>query len=559
MTTTNGRFAVTFNGEIYNYRSLRTNLEAKGYAFRSQSDTEVLLHLYAEKGEAMVHDIRGMFAFAIWDNEKANLFLARDPYGIKPLYYADDGRAIRFASSVKALLAGGQVSATLDLAGVMGFYLLGNVPEPFTTYRKINALAAGSSLTIDVRGPREVVQYTSLSRVYCEAEGIADELKGRDIQELFQDALLDSVRHHLVADVPVGAFLSAGVDSGALVGLMGDAGQGDVRTVTLAFEEYRGTHADEAPLAFLSSRHYGTRHTVRYVGAAEFHRDLPKILEAMDQPSVDGVNTWFVSKAAHEIGLKVAVSGVGGDELLGGYDTFQSIPARLNWLKLIPATRHLAKGFESIIGAARAMGLQIHPKSAGLLTYGTSYPSAYLLGRGLFLPTEVDGLLEDQTMVREGLDRLNVLSHLERVLTPAPRSSFGKVAVLESSMYLRNQLLRDTDWAGMAHSLEIRTPLVDHTLLQRVSPIMVKLNRPAGKTLIGRSPKRPLPDVILDRPKTGFGIPIKSWSKGLTQKSASGRTNADHRLWSRTWACEIFVRNTTAHHNRNMALERLSA
>ena len=313
MASADSKFVVTFNGEIYNYRELRSALEASGQMFRSQSDTEVLLHLYAQKGERMVHDLRGMFAFAIWDSERGCLFLARDPYGIKPLYYADDGRTFRFASSVRALLSGGQISRTADVAGLVGFFLLGNVPEPFTTYRDIRALPAGSWMVIDKAGAREPVHYASIASVYRDAEAQAPDFPEADLHERFRAALLDSVRHHLVSDVPVGAFLSAGVDSGALIGLMRDAGQRDIRTVTLAFEEFRGTSSDEAPLAGVVAKHYGTHHTTRWVGSAEFHRDLPQIIEAMDQPSIDGINTWFVTKAAHEHGLKVAISGVGGD------------------------------------------------------------------------------------------------------------------------------------------------------------------------------------------------------------------------------------------------------
>jgi asparagine synthase (glutamine-hydrolysing) len=363
-----------------------------------------------------------------------------------------------------------------------------------------------------------------------------------DIRGLFREALADSVRHHLVADVPVGAFLSAGVDSGALVGLMRDAGQSDIRTVTLAFEEFRGTSADEAPLADLVARHYGTRHTTRWVNSAEFRNDLPKIVEAMDQPSIDGINTWFVSKAAHENGLKVAVSGVGGDELLGGYSTFKSLPSRVSWLRLLPLRRMLGAGFCRLVGGARALGLQVHPKAAGLVTYGSNYSGAYLLGRGLFLPAEVSNILHDEEMVREGLARLSPLSHIQNLLNPQPQTGFGKVAVLESCMYLRNQLLRDTDWAGMAHSLEIRTPLVDYRLLRRVAPIMVKQKRPSGKALLAQAPRLALPMAILDRPKSGFGIPVRPWSrKVIGQETRGDATKIEERLWSRTWARQIFV------------------
>ena len=269
-----------------------------------------------KKAKAMVEDLRGMFAFGLWDAEKKALLLARDPYGIKPLYYADDGWTFRFASQVKALLAGGKISRDHEPAGWVGFCLFGSVPEPFTTYQDIRALPAGSTLWVDHIGPRETKQYFSVAGTYCSAE-VSNPMKANeDLEGRCRDALLDSVRHHLVADVPVGAFLSSGIDSGALVGLMRDAGQQDVQTVTLAFEEFRGTSEDEAPIAQEVAATYGTRHTTRFVSEREFRDDLPKILEAMDQPTIDGLNTWFVSKAARELGLKVAISGLGGDELV---------------------------------------------------------------------------------------------------------------------------------------------------------------------------------------------------------------------------------------------------
>ena len=226
MQDTDGRHIITFNGEIYNYELLRQRLEQNGHVFRTHSDTEVLLHLYAEKGEAMVDDLRGMFAFAIWDTDRKALFLARDPYGIKPLYYADDGRQFRFASQVKALHAGGGVSNEPDPAGWTGFYLFGSVPEPFTTYRQISALPAGSTLWVNEGGPQTPKRYFSIAQTWQEAEVLTS--AGRAHSSLpdngeraaaIADALRESVRHHLVADVPVGSFLSAGIDSGALVGL----------------------------------------------------------------------------------------------------------------------------------------------------------------------------------------------------------------------------------------------------------------------------------------------------------------------------------------------------
>jgi asparagine synthase (glutamine-hydrolysing) len=543
MTSADGRFVVTFNGEIYNYRELRRNLEVKGRAFLSQSDTEVLLHLYAEKGEAMVHELRGMFAFAIWDAERGSLFVARDPYGIKPFYYADDGWTFRFASQVRALLAGGALSHDPDPAGQVGFYLFGSVPEPFTSYRDIRALPAGSTLTVDRAGTHEVRQYHSIAQIYCDAEAQVRNQKMASEEQNHAEiraALLDSVRHHLVADVPVGAFLSAGIDSGALVGLMRDASQRDIQTVTLSFGEFCGRAEDETPLASEVARLYGTRHTTRVVTQGEFTADLPRILEAMDQPSIDGINTWFVSKAAHELGLKVAVSGLGGDELFGGYPSFEDIP---KWVRLLAVPSHvpLLGKVSRIVGQRIAGALNINPKTSGMLELGGTYSGAYLLRRGLFMPWELDSLLDHET-VAEGMRRLQVLDYISAAIAPRPKTAFGKVASLESSLYMRNQLLRDTDWASMAHSLEVRVPLVDAALLRRVAPITTAGRINSGKVRLSASPRESLPASITDRRKTGFGIPVGEWLQHDPQLQSWKRIPAladRHCPWARRWAYQL--------------------
>src|SRR5262249_38960617 len=334
MMSADGSLVIVFNGEIYNHPELRRDLERQGAVFHTTSDTEVLLHLYARYGAEMVDHLRGMFAFAIWDAERRGLFLARDPYGIKPLYTANDGWTFRFASQVKALLAGNRLSRDAEPAGLAGFYLFGSVPEPFTLYRDIRALPAGHTEWVDFAGPREPKPFVSLAAVL--AEGARRAIPQSEVPDLVRAAVLDSVRAHLVADVGVGAFLSAGVDSGALLGLMREAGQ-QIRAITLAFDEFRGTDEDESVFAGRIAQRYAMRPSMRRVSEGEFIADLPTILEAMDPPSIDGVNTWFISKAAREAGLKVALSGLGGDELLAGYESFSQLPRWRRWLGPVAA------------------------------------------------------------------------------------------------------------------------------------------------------------------------------------------------------------------------------
>ena len=329
MAASDRRLHIVFNGEIYNYRELRAELQAAGAAFRSTSDTEVLLELYRRFGRDMLPRLRGMFAFALWDVERRSLLLARDPFGIKPLYLSDDGKVLQVASQVKALLAGGAIDTRPDPAGHAGFFLWGHVPEPHTLYRGIRALPAGGWLWATADGGRTEGRFFDLPGELSAARAGA----GVGLRE----ALVDSVRAHLIADVPVGVFLSGGLDSTTLAALASEAAT--VKTVTLGFDEFAGSARDEVPLAQAVARQVGSDHLTRRIRAADFAAARDGILAAMDQPSIDGVNTWLVARAARECGLKVALSGVGGDELFGGYDTFRRVPRLAAWPPLGAAGR----------------------------------------------------------------------------------------------------------------------------------------------------------------------------------------------------------------------------
>jgi asparagine synthase (glutamine-hydrolysing) len=530
--------AIIFNGEIYNYRELRAQLETRGCRFQSQSDTEVLLHLYAELGDAMLNDLRGMYAFAIWDFKRNGLFLARDPFGIKPLYYADDGQTLRVASQVKALVAGGRVETTPEAAGHVGFFLWGHVPEPYTLYRNIRSLPAGCSMWINQDGQHKPNQFCSITKILAAAGRDGSMLQARNgsRQVTLSSALFDSVRHHLIADVPVGVFLSSGLDSTTLAALASQAG-GTLRTVTLGFDEYRGTANDETPLAEKVARQYGANHQTIWVTRADFHEHLDRLLSAMDQPSSDGVNTYFVSMAAARTSLKVALSGLGGDELFGGYPSFRDIPQVVNVLKGFGRLHGFGKALRIV--SAPLLKRFASPKYAGLLEYGDSYAGAYLLRRGMFMPWELPQLL-DPEMVRQGWQELQPLLRLTQT-TDGLTAARPKVSVLELSWYMRNQLLRDSDWAGMAHSLEIRVPLVDVELLKEVAPLLAS-ETPPSKQEMADTPAKKLPHEILNRPKTGFTIPVREWllEQDSEVRGPKSANSSDRGL--RGWAKWVYAR-----------------
>jgi len=443
-----------------------------------------------------------MFAFAIHDRARQGVFLARDGFGIKPLYYANDGRIFRFASQVKALLAGGGIDTAPSAAGLAGIYVWGSVPEPWTLFDNIRSLPAGSTMWVDANGAHAPLRYFDVTQELERAAQAPEEWSPQTLRA----ALLDTLKHHLVADVPVGAFLSAGLDSATIVALTAELQPDALRSVTLAFEEFDDTEFDEAALAEKIAVHYDTAHRTQRVKGTDFHAEYHRLCAAMDQPSIDGVNTYFVSKVTAETGLKVAMSGLGGDELFGGYPSFQEIPRLVGTLGKIPGMRCAGRAFRKIAGPA--ISAVKSPKYAGVFEYGSTYPDAYLLRRALYMPWELPKLM-DSAMARDGWAELEETTGRRGQVDglPTPRT---KVSALEATWYMRHQLLRDSDWAGMAHSLEIRVPLVDTVFFRRIAPMLVS-DTPPGKRDMAASPSRPLPDDVLNRPKTGFAVPMPEW------------------------------------------------
>ena len=488
-----GRYRLVFNGEIYNYKELREDLERDGAVFVSRSDSEVILALYAREGTAMLGKLRGMFALAIWDALARRLVLARDPYGIKPLYVVEQDGWLQFASQVKALEAGGRVGREIDPAAIAGFLLWGSVPEPRTIRKAVRAVPAGHVLVAEdgrVGEPRAFRDVRILETVPCS-----------DVAA----ALEDSVRAHLVADVPVAVFLSAGIDSSVIAALARRAAGDELTTLTMRFGDFAGTPSDEGPEAAAMARTLGTRHVERTLTRDDLRGLWPEVLEAMDQPSVDGFNTYVVSRVAHEAGFKVVLSGLGGDELFGGYESFRDVPTwarRAQLLARIP-------GSQNAWSALTRRFFRSRPKLAGLLRYGGSIPGAYFVRRGIFLPEELAGVLGEDMAV-EGLHEADPVRAAEAAIGSAPAASDPWIAVhlMESMLYMRNQLLRDSDWASMAHSLELRVPFVDIRLRDQLVALGFEPARHGGKRAVARVAGPNLLAAAGSRAKTGFGIPI---------------------------------------------------
>jgi asparagine synthase (glutamine-hydrolysing) len=543
MATDDGRLRVVYNGEIYNFRALRSDLEGRGHRFRSSSDTEVLLHGYREWGLGLLDRLRGMFAFALHDAARGETLLARDPLGIKPLYVADDGRRLAFASEVQPLRRAVD-DGGVDPEGLATYLLWGSVGAPRTLYRGIRALPPGTWLRVG----RSRVEGPSAYYRFEEALGRSDGMEPAEAAEALRAALVDSVRHHLVADVRVGAFLSGGVDSSALVGLMAEVHDAPICTVTLAFDDEA---LDESGLARRAAELYGTEHHEIPIRIEEVRERIADAVRSLDQPSIDGINTFFVSEAATRAGLKVAVSGVGGDELFGGYTSFQRVPRIRRVFDTVAA---IPGGGSALAAAAGLMGRLPRTRTgsalARALAFGADDAGAYYVDRGLFSPAEVRELLAPE--IAGAVEACDPRAQLNARVDPGALPEAERVSALEFRQYLQSQLLRDTDAMGMHHSLEIRTPLVDRDLLHAAARVPAALRRAGpAKRHLREAPRPPVPEALWRRRKQGFALPFEAWLRGggvpialpehpWLRAEGVRRVARDfqrrHVHWSRLWA-----------------------
>lgn len=507
------RWAITFNGEIYNYRELRSELEQLGCRFSTNSDTEVLIQAVAQWGEIGLLKLRGMYAFALWDAELKELWLVRDPYGIKPLYVMQQHGALWFASQARALARCAATTLQVDPAAQVGFYLWGYVPEPFSWWKAIKPLPPGHVQRIRMgQTPPAPAEYAAIQDSYLNRP--RDPLDSRELR----DVIFDSVCYHLVADVPVGVFLSAGIDSSIIAVTAAELGWRPV-TVTLAFTEFAGSEDDEAPVAEQVARLLGADHVTVRLGRDEFDALLSDFLDCMDQPTTDGLNTYLVSYAAAKQGLKVALSGLGGDELFGGYPSFDQLPKLLRWGRLVVSPT-IANWVQKLLRLTAPKWLP--PKVAGLPSHSDTLARAYLLRRALHLEDELDQLL-DEDILGEGLQRLSTALALEQKIESLARADLpyhAQIAALESVWYMRNQLLRDTDWASMAHGLEVRLPYVDPVVLDRLAPAIASRSPPGKRELLACTDR--LPAMLAERAKTGFRTPVDQWLREATGMQSRG-------------------------------------
>ncbi len=493
---------VVYNGEIFNFQDLRRELETKGCTFRSNCDTEVLLLGYRVWGEGIIQKLRGMFAFGMWDHKNQSMLLVRDRHGIKPVYYSEQAGYFLFASELRSLLVTGLVERELDATGLDSFLKFGAVQEPATLIRGIQLLPAGHLLRYSAKG-MEIERYWQFPLPEVGLNGSA--VVREDRQEDLRQTLSASVKMRLRSDVPLGVFLSGGLDS-SVVAAMACSEETNIKTFTVAFAEQKFNEAASARrvAAYLGCEHHEIPLSQQDVIAA-----LPQALAAMDQPTVDGVNTYFVSRATKQAGVTVALSGLGGDELFAGYRSFRMVP-RMEFVdRWTPRwMRRMAGG---MVSSSLLPGRQ-DGKMAAWIREEDGFGNPFYLSRMILTPPQVARLLRPEWMLDIEFDMYS-REMAERARLHAAHDSVNRVACLELAVYLRNTLLRDTDCMSMAHSLEVRVPLIDHVLTEKAMrlPGSWKLNGRQRKPLLVAAMGRSLPDDILAMPKRGFEFPWSEW------------------------------------------------
>ncbi len=516
-----GDLIISFNGEIYNYQELRADLEASGESFSSDSDTEVILKLYLRFGSECVKHLRGMFAFVIWNNTNKTAFAARDPLGIKPFYYWHNADQFAFSSELRSLLAANLSSQAICPNGLNSYLQTGTVAEPNSLVEDISMLPAGCSLEWQ-NGDYKIERFWQLN---FSGDHTEDNSKNyTDIVEETRTALIDSVRAHFVSDVPVGLFLSGGIDSTALLAIAKQVSNSTINTYSIAFENPAWNEGD---IARRVAKTFNTNHTEFLMTPERAKPLFNEFLASIDQPTTDGFNTFCVSKLASERGEKVVISGIGGDELFAGYASFEKLPkihktARL-FFWLAPVLNLLNKQLSARLR-----------RISDILNAAKSLARAHRAFRGIFSTREADDIMNTFVITKTSTPKQALCSSQTNLPLP------DQISTLELEGYMRNQLLRDSDVMSMAHGIELRVPFIDSVFVDTISEIPAKQRLQIGKKLlIDAVPE--LPEWVINRPKQGFRFPFDEWFADDWNQIQSPKTPTWIKLtpWYRRWCLSV--------------------
>jgi asparagine synthase (glutamine-hydrolysing) len=530
MFNEDGTVAAVFNGEIYNFQDLRRTLESCGHSFRTVSDTEVIVHAYEQWGEDCVHHFEGMFAFVLTETSKSTrrgnprVLAARDRLGIKPLYYAlVDGNLV-FASEVRSLLASGQIEPRLSLSALRSYLLFGSVVEPMSLIEGVYSLPPGHRLYFSAASQHSRIE----PEPYWDfADAAQPAFEGRTLErrsaaDFLRLILEEIVESHLIAEVPLGVFLSGGIDSTALVALAAQK-KTVLNTVTVVFQE---REFSEAEVARRTAQRFATKHHELVLSGDDMLSRLGEAVNAFDQPSMDGVNTYFACWAARQAGLKVVLSGIGGDEIFGGYSTFRSTPEARSVATLaqrVPRSLRSVTASVAEVISPNLLRNDARRKFAALWRDPDFLPHPYFYTRLLFTPAQVLELLNSGSGSEPWLDWLAEIALESRTL-----DDFTAVSCLESRSYMVDTLLRDTDAMSMAHSLEVRVPFLDHPLVEYVArlPGSMKSANGVPKALLLEAMGDLLPSEVVAQPKRTFTLPWERWLRGPLRQELTSEFNA---------------------------------
>ena len=502
------RYIIIFNGSIYNYKVLRKYLIDNNIRLKTHSDTEVILELFALEGPKMLSKLEGMFAFVIWDCKEKKAFAAGDPCGIKPMYIGTNLDRIILSSQVKALLSTKLINNDKDINSQFSFWNLGYVMEPRTWFKNIKALKSGYYIYIKDGKIISEIQWYDLNKNWIIADSKEKKITKREFSKIIKDSIIASVKKHLIADVPIGIFLSSGIDSTIIASIASSNSNKKITAITVSFESFDGSEYDETIKAKKIAQKFGMEHHVFRVTQKDFQNDLPDILEAMDQPSIDGVNVWYASKAAAKLKLKVVFSGVGGDELFFGYNHFNTIPIVFNlfkYLKKIPTLIFFIKIFLKLIS-----NLKKDKRWRTISKFSNSIFNLWLLKRTILTPIDI---IDNKILSNKIDTEFFYHNNFDTLTLSKIKNHKIQLAKIESTFYMRNQLLRDSDWASMYHGVELRTPLVDTTLLENLTNVMSSYSLYKDKQPLKSAFKTILPKDIDYKKKIGFQTPTKDWIK----------------------------------------------
>jgi asparagine synthase (glutamine-hydrolysing) len=515
------RYCIVYNGELYNYKELRFELQRiavgsgqTAYPFATGTDTEVILAAYLRWGKDCVKHFNGMFAFAIWDKTKKELFVARDRLGIKPLYYYIRGKTFLFSSEIRALLKSGLIPKKVDHASLVDYLRYQTVQAPRTIIKDVGMLMPGHSVLVNNEGVH-VEQYWNAHS--CALKPSPDK-SYQDICKDVYDLLLRSVERRLIADVPFGAFLSGGIDSSIIVALMSKVSTVKVKTFSVTFDE---SEFSEARFARQIAEKYNTEHHELKLKVSDFLLQVPEALKAMDHPSGDGINTYVVSKATREAGITMALSGLGGDELFAGYDIFKRslMLERRKWMLESPAFIRSGVGL-----ALRTLkpGASSDKISELLRLNSWKLSESYPVARRILNDSEIRNLLQQDELPP------NSSSEYTASLPPLPKGKIlSGVSLAETGTYMSNILLRDADQMSMAVALEVRVPFLDHTLVEYLLALSDDRKYPhSPKKLLVDAVGDLLPSEIVNRPKMGFTFPWKHWLRNELRDFCSEKMTA---------------------------------